>query len=43
VGQRVRSIPTAQRTAKITGIGELDASALTAGVGDFHQLRMALS
>jgi transposase len=39
VGQHVRSSPAAQRAAKITGIGELGASALTAGVGDFNQFR----
>jgi len=37
VGQHVRSSAAAQRAAKIIGIGELGASALTAGVGDFHQ------
>jgi len=39
VGQHVRSSPAARRAAKITGIGELGASALTAGVGDFHQFK----
>lgn len=39
VGQHVRSSPQAQRAAKVTGIGELGASALTAGVGDFHQFK----
>lgn len=39
VGQHVRSSPAAQRAAKITGIGELGASALTAGVGDFRQFK----
>ena len=39
VGLHVRSNPAARRAAKITGIGELGASALTAGVGDFHQFR----
>jgi transposase len=39
VGQHVRCSPAAQRAAKITGIGELGASALTAGVGDFHQFK----
>ena len=38
-GQHVRSSPAAQRAAKITGIGELGASGLTAGVGDFHQFK----
>jgi transposase IS116/IS110/IS902 family protein/transposase len=37
VGQHVRSSPAAQRAAKIIGIGELGASACTAGIGDFHQ------
>lgn len=39
VSQHVRSSPAARRAAKITGIGELGASALTAGVGDFHQFK----
>lgn len=39
VGQHVRSSPAAQRAAKITGIGELGASALIAGVGEFKQFR----
>ena len=39
VGQHVRSSPAARRAAKITGIGELGASGLTAGVGDFHQFK----
>jgi transposase len=39
VGQHVRSSPAARRAAKITGIGELGASALTAGVGDFNQFK----
>jgi transposase len=39
VGQHVRCSPAAQRAAKITGIGELGACALTAGVGDFHQFK----
>jgi transposase len=37
VGQHVRSSPQAKRAAKITGIGELGASALVAGVGEFRQ------
>ena len=37
VGHHVRSSPAAQRAATITGIGELGASALSAGVGDFKQ------
>ena len=39
VGQHVRSSPAARRAAKIIGIGELGASALTASVGDFKQFR----
>jgi transposase len=39
VSQHVRCSAAAQRAAKIIGIGELGASALTAGVGDFHQFR----
>lgn len=39
VGQHVRSSPAAQRAAKVIGIGELGASALTASVGDFHQFK----
>jgi transposase len=39
VGQHVRDSPAAQRAAKINGIGELGASALTASVGDFHQFK----
>ena len=39
VGQHVRSSPAATRAAKITGIGELGASALTASVGDFKQFK----
>jgi transposase len=37
VGQHVRSSPAAKRAAKVNGIGELGASALTAGVGEFKQ------
>lgn len=37
VGQHVRSDPAARRAAQITGIGELGASALVAGVSDFGQ------
>jgi transposase len=37
VGRHVRSSPQAQRAVKVIGIGELGASALTAGVGDFKQ------
>jgi transposase len=41
VGQHVRTSAAAKRAAKITGIGELGASALTAGVGDFKQFKGA--
>jgi transposase len=41
VGLHVRGSPTARRAAQITGIGELGASALTAGVGDFKQFASA--
>jgi transposase len=37
VGQHVRDTPAAQRAARIIGIGELGASALVAGVGEFRQ------
>jgi transposase len=37
VGQHVRGSAQAKRAAKITGIGELGASALVAGVGEFKQ------
>jgi transposase len=37
VGQHVRGNAQARRAAKITGIGELGASALVAGVGEFKQ------
>jgi transposase len=37
VGLHVRSSLKARRAARITGIGELTASAMTAGVGDFTQ------
>jgi transposase len=39
VGQHVRSSPAAKRAAKLTGIGELGASALTASVGEFKQFK----
>jgi transposase len=39
VGQHVRTSAAAQRAAKIDGIGELGASALTASVGDFKQFK----
>jgi transposase len=41
VGAHVRSDPAAKRAARITGIGELGASAMVAGVGDFKQFRRA--
>ena len=37
VGEHVRASPAAKRAAKVIGIGELGASALTASVGDFKQ------
>ena len=39
ISQHVRSSPAAQRAAEITGIGELGASAFTAGVGDFKPFK----
>ncbi len=39
VGQHVRSSEQAKRAAKLTGIGELGASAFTAGVGEFKQFK----
>jgi transposase len=39
IGRHVRSSTDAKRAAKITGIGELTASATTASVGDFTQFR----
>ena len=39
VGLHVRGSDDARRVAKITGIGELGASALVAGVGEFRQFR----
>jgi len=39
VGQQVRASVAARRAAKITGIGELGASAFTASVGDFRQFK----
>ena len=41
VGQHVRNSPEAKRAATIIGIGELGASALVAGVGDFRQFKAA--
>ena len=37
IGQHVRSDARAKRAAKITGIGEIGASALVAGVGTCSQ------
>lgn len=39
IGLHVKSSPDAKRAAKIMGIGELGASALTAGVADFKQFK----
>ena len=39
IGAHVRSSLAAQRAAKINGIGEIGASALTAGVGEFKQFK----
>ncbi len=39
IGQHVRSSEQARRAAKITGIGEVGASAFTAAVGDFSQFK----
>ena len=39
VGQHVRGSAQAKRAAKVTGIGELGASALVAGVGEFKQFK----
>ena len=39
VGQHVRQSPEAKRAAKVTGIGELTASAMVAGVGEFKQFK----
>jgi len=41
IGEHVRDSEEAQRAARITGIGEIGASALTAGVGDFKQFKGA--
>jgi transposase len=41
VGHHVRSSAAAQRAAKVIGIGELGASALVAGVGEFKQFKSA--
>ena len=39
IGAQVRASEPAKRAAKITGIGEIGASALTSSVGDFKQFR----
>ena len=39
IGMHVRSSDAAKRAAKITGIGEIGASALTASVADFKQFK----
>lgn len=39
IGAHVRSSQEAKRAAKVGGIGEIGASALTAGVGDFKQFK----
>jgi transposase len=39
IGQHVRCTPEAKRAAKVNGIGELGASALVAGVGQFEQFK----
>ena len=39
IGAHVRGSEDAKRAAKITGIGEIGASALVAGVGDFKQFK----
>ena len=39
IGAHVRSSDAAQRAAKITGIGEIGASAFIGGVGDFRQFK----
>lgn len=41
MGAHVRNDPAARRAARITGIGELGASALVPGVGEFKQFRSA--
>jgi transposase len=41
IGQHVRGSREAQRAARITGIGAIGASAVTASVGDFKQFRSA--
>ena len=39
IGAQVKNSPAAKRAAKVTGIGEIGASALTAGVADFKQFK----
>jgi len=39
IGEHVRGSEAAKRAAKIIGIGELGASAFTAGVGEFKQFK----
>ena len=39
IGEHVRGSEEAQRAARINGIGQIGASALTAGVGDFKQFK----
>ena len=39
IGAHVRSSPAAQRAARVLGIGEIGAWALTAGVGEFKQFK----
>jgi transposase len=41
IGAHVKSCEQAKRAARITGIGEVTASAVTAGVGDFKQFKSA--
>ncbi len=41
IGAHVRASPTAPHAAEVTGIGQIGASAFTAGVGDFKQFNSA--
>jgi transposase len=41
IGAHVKGCEQAKRAARITGIGEVTASAVTAGVGDFKQFKSA--
>ena len=41
IGMHVRHSPAARRAAEVIGIGEIGASALTAGVGEFRQFKSA--